>query len=78
MRGYIANMADKYANYHNVEDFVERKMLRLIKQYAKSKRPDIADVLRDALDEYLEGKHDITFVDGWPHIVKETYKKTKS
>ena len=71
-------MADKYADYHNVEDFIERKMRELIKQYTKSERPDIADILRVALDEYLEGEHDIVFVDGWPHVVKETFKSNKS
>ena len=78
MRGYIANMADKYADYHNVEDFIERRLRDMVKTYAKSKRPDIAKVLEEALNNYLQGNYDIVFVDGWPHVVKESVKKTKS
>jgi hypothetical protein len=61
----------------NVDDFVEHKMHRLIEQYAKLNREDIATVLSDALDKYLMGEHEIVFVDGWPHIVKETYKSDR-
>ena len=68
-------MAGKYANYHNVEDFVERKLREMIKTYAKSARPDIAKVLEEALNNYLQGEYDIVFVDGWPHVVQETVKK---
>ena len=68
-------MAGKYADYHNVEDFVERKLREMIKTYAKSARPDIAKVLEEALNNYLQGEYDIVFVDGWPHVVQETVKK---
>ena len=68
-------MAGKYAEYTNVQDFVERKLRVMIKQYAKSKRHDIAAVLSEALNNYLQGEYDIVFVDGWPHVVKETVKK---
>ena len=78
MCGYIANMADKYADYHNVEDFVERRLRDMIKTYAKSTRPDIAKVLEEALNNYMQGVYDIVFVDGWPHVVQESVKKTKS
>ena len=71
-------MADKYAKYHNVEDFIERKMRALIKQYSEANRYDIAGVLEDALNNYLHGEHDIVFVNGWPHVVKETFKSNKS
>ena len=37
----------------------------------------MAKVLSIALKDYLEGKHDIVFVDGWPHIVKDSVKKTE-
>ena len=70
-------MAGKYNDIANVDDFVEHKMHRLIEQYAKLNREDIAMVLSDALDDYLLGKHEIVFVDGWPHIVKESAKSTK-
>jgi hypothetical protein len=71
-------MAGKYANYHNVEDFVERRLRAMIKTYAKSKRPDIAKVLEEALNNYLQGNYDIVFVDGWPHVVQESNKSDKS
>ena len=59
MRGYITNMAARYANYHNVEDFIERRLREMIKTYAKSERPDIAKVLEEALNNYLQGNYDI-------------------
>ena len=70
-------MAGKYNDIANVDDFVEHKMHQLIEQYAKLNREDIATVLSDALDDYLLGKHEIVFVDGWPHIVKDSVKKPK-
>ena len=75
MRGYITNMAARYANYHNVEDFIERRLCAMIKTYAKSERPDIAKVLEEALNNYLHGNYDIVFVGGWPHVVKDSIKK---
>ena len=66
------NMAGKYTEYTNVDDFIVHKMKRMVTQFANIKRNDIAKVLNDALNDYLVGKHDIVFVDGWPHIVKET------
>ena len=77
MRSYIANMAARYADYHNVEDFIERRLRVMIKTYAKSSRPDIAKVLEEALNNYLQGNYDIVFVDGWPHVVQESIKHTK-
>ena len=71
-------MAGKYNEYVNVDDFVEHKMHRLITQYAKLNRDDIAKVLTEALDDYLLGKHELVFVNGWPHVVKETFKSNKS
>ncbi len=70
-------MTGRYDENDNVKDFIEFKMHQLVEIYAKT-RPDIAKVLSEALDEYLLGNHDITFVDDWPHIVKETYKSAKS
>jgi|TARA_R110000824_G_scaffold49483_12_gene138853 hypothetical protein len=70
-------MAGKYNDLANVDDFIEHKMHRLIEQYAKLNREDIATVLSDALDKYLMGEHEIVFIDGWPHIVKETFKSDK-
>ena len=70
-------MAGKYNDLANVDDFIEHKMHRLIEQYAKLNREDIATVLSDALDKYLMGEHEIVFVDGWPHVVKETFKSDK-
>ena len=70
-------MAGKYNEYANVEDFVEHKMHQLIAQHAKLQRDDIAKVLSEALDDYLLGKHEIVFVSGWPHIVKESAKSGK-
>ena len=70
-------MAGKYNEYPNVGDFVEHKMHRLIEQYANIGRADIATALSSALDDYLMGDHEIVFVDGWPHVVKETFKSDK-
>ena len=68
------NMTDRSTESDNVEDFVIYKMAALIKQYEKVQRLDIANVLQDALDKYIVGEHEIEFVDGWPHIVKEYVK----
>ena len=68
-------MAARYADYHNVEDFIERRLRTMIKTYANSSRPDIAKVLQEALNNYVQGVYDIVFVDGWPHVVKDTIKK---
>ena len=70
-------MAGKYNEYVNVDDFVEHKMHRLIEQYAKLNRADIAKVLAEALDDYLLGKHELVFVSGWPHVVLESAKSTE-
>ena len=61
----------------NLRDFTAYKLRKLAKQFDRQ-RPDIARVLRDALQKYEAGEHQITFVDGWPHIVKETFKSAKS
>ena len=65
-------MTGRYTEYTNVADFIEYKLLQMVKLYERAKRNDIAKVLLDALANYREGKHEIIFVDGWPHIVKET------
>ena len=70
-------MAERYADYHNVDDFIEHRLRVMIKTYAKSSRPDIAKVLEEALNNYLQGNYDIVFVDGWPHVVQESIKHTK-
>jgi hypothetical protein len=70
-------MVGRYTEYTNVGDFIEHKLHRMVNQFAKIQRYDIAKVLSDCLDDYLLGKHDIIFVDGWPHIVKETDNKGK-
>ena len=70
-------MAGKFNEYNNVDDFIEYKMHRLIDQYAKMNRPDIAKVLSNALDDYLMDKHELVFVNGWPHVVKETVERDK-
>ena len=44
-------MAGKYNDLANVDDFIEHKMHRLIEQYAKLNREDVATVLSDALDK---------------------------
>ena len=62
-------MAGKYNDLTNVDDFVEHKMHRLIEQYAKLNREDIATVLSDALDAYLLGEVRIGFIDGWPYVL---------
>tara|TARA_R100000008_G_scaffold20616_1_gene10756 strand:+ start:2053 stop:2271 length:219 start_codon:yes stop_codon:yes gene_type:complete len=70
-------MTERYDKYANVDDFIIYKMQQLIDTYAKVKRADITKVLGEALDDYVQGKHDIIFVDGWPHIVKESERKGK-
>ena len=61
-------MTGRYDTYENVIDFTEYKMLRLIDDLAKLQRLDIADVLSEALDKYLAGDIDLTFVAGWPYV----------
>jgi hypothetical protein len=68
-------VTDRFNQSANVADFVSYKMTAMIKQYSKAQRLDIAHVLQEALDLYVAGKHDIEFIDGWPHIVKETVKQ---
>tara|TARA_B100000131_G_scaffold262895_1_gene259481 strand:- start:499 stop:735 length:237 start_codon:yes stop_codon:yes gene_type:complete len=65
-------MTKEHIENDNVIDFTEYKLHRLVDEFAKANRLDIATVLSDALDKYILGQLEITFVDGWPHIVKET------
>ena len=62
----------------NVIDFTEYKMHRLVDEFAKANRLDIATVLSDALDKYILGLVSISFVDGWPHIASGTKESDKS
>ncbi len=66
------------AEYTNVSDFVVYKLRQLIKQFNKAQRPDIAKVLADALEKYIRGEHELTFVDGWPHIIKDTVNNAEN
>ena len=71
-------MTEEHIQYDNVIDFTEYKMHRLVDEYAKANRLDIATVLSDALDKYILGQVEITFVDGWPHIANGTKESDKS
>ena len=55
----------------NVSDFITYKMHRIIKKFQRAGRQDIADVLTKALQRYANGEIELTFVDNWPHIIKE-------
>ena len=71
-------MTEEHIENDNVIDFIEYKMHRLVDEFAKANRLDIATVLSDALDKYILGQLKITFVDGWPHIVNGTKESDKS
>jgi hypothetical protein len=71
-------MTEEHIENDNVIDFTEYKMHRLVDDFAKSNRLDIATVLSEALDNYLLGNIKIRFVDGWPHIVAGTKESDKS
>ena len=58
----------KYSEYENVIDFVEFKLHRIIDDFARRERDDIAAAFGAALDMYLEGKIDIYFVNGIPYM----------
>jgi len=55
----------------NVSDFISYKLQRIIKKFQRAGRHDIANALDDALQRYAKGEIELTFVDNWPHIVKE-------
>ena len=53
----------------NVLDFTAYKMRNLIEDLASHGRLDYATAMQDALDSYLLGEIDISFVDGWPYVL---------
>ncbi len=61
-------MAGKYNDYDNVEDFVQHYMIRMGEQYDAAGRPDIANGIYDALNQYMLGEIDIRIVEGQPYI----------
>ena len=56
----------------NLVDFTAYKMRSIIEDLAKQGRADYAMAIQDALDSYLLGEIDITFIDGWPYVVEDT------
>jgi hypothetical protein len=44
-------------------------MRNLIEDLAKQGRIDYANAMQDALDAYLLGEVQISFVDGWPYVL---------
>ena len=70
-------MSGRYAEYDNVTDFIAIRMRNLIRESDSLQRYDMTAALAAALKDYVEGKHDIIFVDGWPHIVKDSVKRPK-
>ncbi len=69
-------MRDLYAEYDNVEDFIEHKMHALIKEFDEAQRFDIASVLSDALASYMVGDTDIIFVEGMPYATPRKRQET--
>ena len=68
-------MSGRYTEYDNVTDFIAVRLRNLIRESDRMERHDMAKVLSIALKDYVEGKHDIVFVDGWPHIVKDSVER---
>ena len=62
-------MRGRYTEYDNVEDFTAHKLIRLIHEMQKVQRPEIVKVLQDALLAYEDGEIEISFVEGWPHVL---------
>ena len=53
----------------NVADFTAYKMRSIIEDLASANRIDYANAMQDALDAYLLGEIDISFIDGWPYVL---------
>ncbi len=53
----------------NLADFTAYKMRSLIEDLAKQGRTDYANAMQDALDAYLLGELQISFIDGWPYVL---------
>jgi len=54
---------------NNLADFTAYKMRSLIEDLAKQGRSDYARAIQDALDAYLLGEVQISFMDGWPYVL---------
>ena len=54
----------------NLIDFTAYKMRSIIEDLAKRGRTDYANAMQDALDSYLVGDIQISFVDGWPYVLE--------
>ena len=66
-------MKGRYTDYDNVEDFISHKLVRLIHEMQSIQRVEIVKVLQDALIAYEDGDIEVSFVDGWPHVIRDTY-----
>jgi len=53
----------------NLLDFTAYKMRSLIEDLAKQGRTDYANAIQDALDAYLLGEVQISFMGGWPYVL---------
>ena len=54
----------------NLLDFTAYKMRNIIEDLAKQGRTDYADAMQHALDSYLMGEVQISFIDGWPYVLE--------
>ena len=54
----------------NLLDFTAYKMRNLIEDLAKQGRTDYANAIQDALDLYLLGEVNISFIDGRPYVLE--------
>ena len=54
----------------NLIDFTAYKMRSIIEDLAKRGRTDYANAMQDALDSYLVGDIQISFVDGWLYVLE--------
>jgi len=57
---------------NNLADFTAYKMRSLIEDLAKQGRTDYASAIQDALNAYLLGELQISFIDGWPYVLEDT------
>jgi len=72
-------MKGRYTDYDNVADFTSHKLASLASEMNASQRDEIAIVLQDALLAYEAGDIEVSFIDGWPHVIhsaKEEYAIT--
>lgn len=64
-------MEGRYSDLHNVEDFIDHKMVSLISQFKALGRADMANTLHSALLAYRQGLCEIQFIGGFPYVISQ-------